>query len=220
MIISEEPILITGCARSGTSMIAGIIHKCGAWGGEMTRATKYNKKGQFENSVIRKDIVKHYLKSIGCDPMGQKPLPDINNLQPFDIRSRVLDVITRQGYKEGRWMLKGAKYCLIWPLWKEAFPDAKWVIVRRTTEDIVSSCMRTSFMRAYRRPEGWRGWVAEHEKRFKEMKAADMDVREVWPIKAIHGDFTEVKEMIEDIGLNWNETAAKDFVSPELYHSK
>ena len=217
-MIHHEPILITGAARSGTSLIAGIINICGAWGGQMTGATRYNKKGQFENSQIRQNIVKPYLRSMGYDPMGQNPLPDINNLRPFDMRSKVLDVITQQGYRGGHWMLKGAKYCLIWPIWKEAFPDAKWIIVRRETESIVDSCLRTSFMRAYRNRDGWREWVAEYEKRFKEM--LDMDVREVWPIKAIQGDFSEIKEMIEDIELTWNEKAVKDFISPELYHSK
>ena len=31
----KDPILITGCARSGTSMIAGVINICGAFGGDM-----------------------------------------------------------------------------------------------------------------------------------------------------------------------------------------
>lgn len=219
-MVSHEPILISGAARSGTSLIAGIIIKCGAWGGNMRGHSRWNPKGQFENEKIRHNVVKPYIKSMGYDPMCQKPLPDINNLQPFDMRSRVLDVMVSQGYTNGHWMYKGPKMCLIWPVWKEAFPDAKWIIVRRETEDIVNSCMRTSFMHAYKHPDGWRMWVAEHEKRFEEMKDADLDVREVWPIKAIQGDFTEVKEMVLDCGLQWNESAVKDFVSPELYHSK
>ena len=219
-MISNEPILITGCARSGTSLIAGIINKCGAWGGNMRGQSRWNPKGQFENEEIRHSIVKPYIKSMGFDPMCQKPLPEIDKLKPFDIRSKVLDAFVRQGYPGGRWMYKGPKMCLIWPIWREAFPGAKWIIVRRKTEDIVDSCMRTSFMRKHKNPDGWGEWIAEHEKRFKEMQDAEMDVREVWPIKAIQGDFTEVKEMILDCGLQWNEKAVKEFVSPELYHGK
>ena len=48
---SKQPIIITGCARSGTSMIAGIIHLCGAWKGNTSGPNKYNKKGNYNNSV-------------------------------------------------------------------------------------------------------------------------------------------------------------------------
>ena len=41
----KNPIIITGCARSGTSLTAGVINICGAGGGEMSGATIYNKKG-------------------------------------------------------------------------------------------------------------------------------------------------------------------------------
>ena len=30
----EDPILVSGCARSGTSLVAQILHVCGAWKGE------------------------------------------------------------------------------------------------------------------------------------------------------------------------------------------
>ena len=69
-----DPIIITGCARSGTSLIAGTMHLCGAWVGNVTGPTSWNRKGQFENEFIRDRLVKPYLKSINMDPMGQDPL--------------------------------------------------------------------------------------------------------------------------------------------------
>jgi hypothetical protein len=69
----RPPILITGCARSGTSMTAGIVHICGAFGGRMSGPTPNNRKGMFENEEVRNQIVKPYLSSIGADPLGQKP---------------------------------------------------------------------------------------------------------------------------------------------------
>jgi hypothetical protein len=50
---SKSPIIITGCARSGTSMIAGIINLCGAWKGVTSGPNKYNAKGMFENHELR-----------------------------------------------------------------------------------------------------------------------------------------------------------------------
>ncbi len=49
MDYTELPIIVTGCARSGTSLTAGVLHLCGAWIGKCTGPTAYKKRGQFEN---------------------------------------------------------------------------------------------------------------------------------------------------------------------------
>ena len=73
----KDPILVTGCARSGTSMAAGVINICGAYGGEMVGANRFNEKGMFENFEIRNNILKTYLKKLRVDKMGKYPLPNI-----------------------------------------------------------------------------------------------------------------------------------------------
>lgn len=212
-----DPIFVTGCARSGTSMTAGILHLCGAFGGEMSGPTKNNKRGMFENAKIRDTILKPYLTVIGVDPMGQDPLPDIDNLQPMDgLRDQVEGTMKEQGYKNGVWFYKGAKLCLIWPIWHEAFPEAKWVIVRRKDEDIIYSCMQTAFMRAFDKEEDWQGWVDIHKKRFEEMKKAGLDICEVWPTKFVEGNFTEIQSVVAELGLEWNDSV-EDFIEPSLW---
>ena len=76
----NDPILITGAARSGTSMVAGAINICGAFGGNMRGPNKNNEKGMFENVRIVQNLTKPYLRGIGADQLGQYPLPDIFNL--------------------------------------------------------------------------------------------------------------------------------------------
>jgi hypothetical protein len=216
-----EPILVTGAARSGTSMTAGVFHLCEAWGGQMSGPTSNNRRGMFENARIRNTIVKPYLKRIGVDPMGQYPLPDVENLPPLrDLRARVLGEVLAQGYrpKMGEWFYKGAKLCLIWPLWAQAFPRARWVIVRRNRGDIVNSCLRTGFMRAHRTVAGWEGWVDHHEARFAEMWKAGLDVREVWPTKMIQGDFREIEQTVKELLLEWKPEDVHNFISPSLWN--
>lgn len=221
-----DPILITGAARSGTSMTAGIIHICGAFGGDTAGPNIHNQKGMFENLEIRNGLTKPYLKKIGCDPLGQKPLP--NSRQVFEVtqnqgeewRNRVRMVIQAQGYREGQWYYKGAKMCLFWYMWHLAFPEAKWVIVRRDPEAIAESCLRTSFMRAYKTKEGWLEWVKVHEDRFRQMRKAGLNIIEVWPNKIIEGDCTEMKAMIEQLGLEWKQNIVDAFVDPALYGGK
>lgn len=221
----DEIVLITGCARSGTSLVAGTLYLSGASGGNLrTEGNKNNRKGFFENLEIRNGIIKPILKSVGCDPMGQSPLPDIEQVKKLlfpsggvILRQKVEEALHKQ--KCGRHpMYKGAKNCLIWPLWHAAFPRARWVVVRRDPNDIVNSCLRTSFMRAYRTRAGWLGWVAEHEKRFEEMHDAKLNILEVWPQRAINGDLTELQMAVNSLGLNWNFDRVREFVTPSLWH--
>lgn len=226
------PILITGCARSGTSMVAGVINLCGAFGGRMSPPNKYNEKGMFENVRIRETLTKPYLDELGADPMGQYPLPDINTLPiPSNWGQEVERIIIEEGYGQGTWMYKGAKMCLVWPVWDYAFPKAKWIIVRRRTEDITTSCQKTSFMRAFRSPEiqqmvgakdereGWGWWVRQHESRFAEMIQAGLNVKVIWPERMVDGDYSQIYEMLDWLGLPWK-SEVLSFVDPKLFHAR
>ena len=228
-----SPILITGAARSGTSLIAGAINSCGAYGGKMSGPNKNNAKGMFENVKIRNDVLKPYLREMGFDPMGQYPLPIINKLSiPVNWKDRVESIIKQDGYIKGSWMYKGAKMCLTWPIWSHAFPDAKWVIVRRKSEDIADSCMRTHFMRAFGNPanqtavgvksahDGWLWWAQKHLERFREMQDAGLNVKVIWPERMVSGDYTQIMDTIEWLGLKWNSQVVASFIDPKLWHAR
>jgi len=230
--LMPAPILITGAARSGTSMVAGVINICGAFGGNMSGPNKHNQKGMFENAHIRNKIVKPYLRGLGLDPLGQYPLPDVNSLLiPVNWRKRIEQVLIREGYKEGPWMYKGAKMCLMWPVWNFAFPDAKWIIVRRRTGDIVQSCLKTGFMRAFESPEfrrmvgasdvkeGWIWWVRQHEKRFVEMITEGLNCKIVWPERMVRGDYQQIMDTIEWVGLEWK-SEVLNFIDPKLWKAR
>lgn len=228
----KDPILITGAARSGTSMVAGVINICGAFGGNMSGPNRNNAKGMFENARIRNTIVKPFFREIGVDPLGQYPLPDVNNLiVPTNWKARVEDVIKHEGYKEGPWMYKGAKMCLHWPVWHYAFPNAKWVIVRRPTRDIIRSCTRTGFMRAFMNQRnqkavgvdsaeaGWLWWVHQHEARFVEMINEGLNIKIVWPHRMVDGDYSQMMELVDWLGLDWNPEVL-NFIEPKLWKAR
>jgi len=157
---------------------------------------------------------------MGADKMGQKPLPDVQNLLPFpELRGEVEQTMRCEGYSDGPWYYKGAKMCLVWPTWHEAFPRARWIVVRRNPEDIADSCMRTPFMRKYNTIEGWLGWVKEHEKRFSEMiQMQEMDVTEIQTEDIVRGDFSVIKNFVDTTdGLRWSEHFVNQFVDPKLW---
>lgn len=231
---TNDPILITGAARSGTSMVAACIHLCGAWKGNTVGPSRYNQKGMFENNAIRQGIIKPILRKMGADPLGQYPLPETEQtLIPQNFKDDILDTIKLQGWKENLpWMYKCVKLSLIWPVWKYTFPRSKWIIVRRKEEDIVYSCMHTGFMRAFSRKEtlreinckteeeGWNWWVEFYKKKFVEIINNGVNTKVVWPEKMVHGDYSEIKDAIEWLGLEWDGPAVMDFIEPKLWKSR
>jgi hypothetical protein len=219
-----QPILITGCGRSGASMIAGVINICGAFGGDMGGTNKH-----YENIRIHQRLLTPYLYSIHTDPLGQYPVPNTNNITiPHDWAKKTATMIRLDGYQTGPWMVKGATLALTWPIWHYAFPNAKWIIVRRRTGDIIRSCLKTDFMRAFEveatqaavgvdNPiDGWRWWVHQYIEKFVEMTMAGLNVRTIWPERMVWGDYQQMFETIDWLGLRWT-TQVLEFIDPKLW---
>lgn len=231
---TDSPIMIVGCARSGTSMVAGTIHTCGAWKGNTVGSSKWNAKGMFENGSLRNKFLKTILHAMGVDKMGQFPLPETKDVFiPHDFREGVLSEIERQGWTPDKpWMWKCAKMALIWPVWNYAFPNSKWVIVRRKTPDIIHSCMHTGFMNAYANKEvqkkagvdneydGWLQWVHKHEEKFVEIHQSEINAKEIWPQRMVDGNYQQMKELIEWLGLEWKGQKVMEFIEPKLWKAR
>ncbi len=214
----DSPILVTGVPRSGTSMTSGLIHQAGAWGGDMFGSTPDNVKGFFENKKLREDITKGYLVENGIDPMGQKDLPSLLQRMDFSneertekLASDVKSIIQQQGYKDGPWFYKGAKISLMWGVWAAAFPFARWVLIRRKTEGIVSSCIRTGFMRVHSNSTDWTSWVEEYEAGFEQMRF-ELCPHELWYEDIVEGRWDGLQTMIQDFDLSWEPEKILDFI--------
>jgi hypothetical protein len=213
-MVETSPILITGCPRSGTSIVAVAINKCGAFLGETS------KRDMFENSCIKRTVVKPYFERNGYDPSGQFPLPNTGEISiPMDWKQKVEQVIVTEEYINGPWMYKGTGMCLIWPVWNYAYPNAKWIIVRRKTSDIVYSCLRTGYMNAYNDEKGWKEWVHLYEKKFVEMIEAGLNCKQIWPERMVNGNYEQLKEVLDWIGLPWKKEIV-DSIDPLLWGSR
>ena len=107
--------------------------------------------------------------------------------------------------------------CLMWVLFHRAFPKAKWVVVRRDDDGIIDSCLKTGFMSKHPNRKGWQWWVNVHKQRFVEMEKAGLDMRYVYPKEMIESDFTNIKKVIEWLGLKWNDREILNFITPALW---
>ncbi len=217
----NDPILITGCARSGTSIIAGIFNLSGAFGGELYGSHPANPTGMFENVQVRR-LLNNHLRENGIDPRGQHPLPELKNMNyTFDFikkwRNQIHDIFKSEGYESGAWYIKDPKMGILWPLWHAAFPSAKWIIVRRDYEDTASSCLRTGFMSAFTTHKEWVLWAKRTLNLILSMRHYGVPCDIVWPDNVVKGNQTFLRFLVQQNLLKWNQEKVDKFISPKLW---
>jgi len=67
--------------------------------------------------------------------------------------------------------------------------------------------------------EGWTWWVNQHIARFNEMIEAGVNLKMIWPEKAVHGDYHEIMDMISWLGLEWK-SEVLGFIDPKLWKAR
>ena len=213
----NNPILITGVERSGSTLIARILDLCGVWSGYCNN--------MFENQTI----VGFNNELLNLSPIG---LPDVDTLQiPVNWGKSINGVLVAQKGLGKPWMVKHSGLTRLWPVWNYAYPDAKWLIVRRRTGDVIQSCIKTGYMRIFKDPvirsefffeteeQAWLWWVHQYEKRFVQMIEAGLNCRIIWPERMVTGDYQQIYETIEWLGLKWNNTIPS-IIDPLLNKSR
>lgn len=221
--LKYKPIFVLGVPRSGTSLVAGALGRCGAWlGATVPPEQSTNPKGFFEHVALRETVNKRLLHAMGCDVAGVGKLPDLKRVKAmpgFD--QQVLELIEREGYTgEQPWLFKDAKLTLLWPVYRAAFPKARWVIVKRTKKEIIRSCQQAYFMAQHSTDARfWRKWISEYLNRLEQLKKSRVWWREIWPQELITGGLEPLQQLVDELGLQWNEAAVSEFIAPAHWHT-
>ena len=216
----DTPLFILGMPRSGTSMITGLLGEMGLWLGPTVSGGYDNPKGFFENTVLREKVIKNILTALNCDPLGVQKLPNLSALPRVPaLKDTVFDILRRQGY-EGQqpWGFKDAKLTLIWPLWHEGFPEARWLIVSRPRELVIKSCLKTHFMRQHSAdPAFWDRFFDAYEARLQALRESGCTVWDIDASDVFHGNWSQLKTLVESLGLTWNERIMSEFIDPAYW---
>lgn len=186
--------LITGVPRSGTSLTARVLQACGLDFGAVNPL--------HERSEVRDGVVKPFLKVAGFDPFCRSPLPTLDGL-PLDtpFRDNVLAAL------DGADAYKDPKAILMWPVWRAAFPEARWVVVRRDRRAIAASCQRTSWMWGQLEPHKREPWLETHLTRLEEVQAV-CDPNVVEPINPDGStNVLQLQALVRALGLTWDDEA-------------
>lgn len=216
-----KPIFVIGLPRSGTSLVAGLLHICGAWVGNTVRGDDRNPKGYFEHVILRERIIKQLLSMMNCDPLGVYPLPPLDlSMTVTKLDQAIERTLKIDGYDaKAPWLYKDAKLTLIWPAFANAFPEATWIIVKRDREQVIDSCIRTPFMAQHGSSrEFWEKFVTEYETRLTSLTETAQRFRLVEPEKLVEGDYDAFKGALSLCGLQFRKAFVDEFICNEYWH--
>lgn len=137
------PLCIAGMHRSGTSMIASLLHECGLDLGpekDLLRPNAGNPEGYWENrSFLR--LNEAILAALGgswdCPP--RTDAPGWENGSALDCLRNQARRLARRFHDREPWGWKDPRNCLTLPLWRSVVPDLKVLICVRNPLAVAES---------------------------------------------------------------------------------
>lgn len=132
---------IAGMHRSGTSLVAGLLHACGVFVGpehELTQPATDNQAGHFENLDFVKlndDIISHFGGRWNDPPVFPPGWELSADLDPFVARAQ--ELIARSSRQHWGW--KDPRNSLTLPFWRRIIPDVKVVVCLRNPLEVTRS---------------------------------------------------------------------------------
>jgi hypothetical protein len=196
----HQPILIISPPRSGSSLFSNIISDAGVFGGITKPANEFNINGYFENVGITKLIVS-YLKRCDISGLGKKYQPLGLSVPYPALAADCYKVIYDEGYVNGMWYFKDPKLCWTWQMFHAAFPEAKWVIVDRDKEQVLSSYRRTPFMDAYDGRTAWELYLNRALQNISMLERSAKNVHRVNINRVIEGDKAEIESVMKYLNI-------------------
>lgn len=218
--IIEDPIVIVGHNRTGTSLIGHLLSELGVWHGAHIAGHASNPKGFYENLCIRQEIINKILDYIGCDKNLYDHWPQKNQYNVPAIDMALCDALAREGYRGGIWFYKDCRLSVFWPLWLTAFPNAKWIIANRPREDVVNSCVKAQTMQKGRTAEFWGRRVDFFEKHLNALRHSGLWTYDIRPMKILEGDWSEFNELVDKLGIPKKNIEHALIQKPDLTKSK
>jgi len=196
---NSTPILLTGAERSGVALIARIFSIVGV------------KTVEPVNNLLESKAIHDILNGLISQYSKNTLYPQLNVI-PINVENNFSFL---RHYKS-KLFLKSSLLTPTWKIWNQLYPSAQWVIVRRKTSDIINSCIKTGYMKLFKNKEnlerlnlkneaeGWLWLVHQYEKDWVEMIQAGLDIKIVWPERMVEGDYSQVNQMLNWLGLKWN----------------
>jgi hypothetical protein len=154
-------IVVLGMHRSGTSLVAGALHKMGVHMGSRFREPDETSPYGYWEDLDWRDVNKRILNGAGGTWYDPPPLWRIER-EVARLAPRIGQLVSERYNKHSLWGMKDPRTALSIPYLHLCFPSTaiRYVLVKRWGDDVVDSLMRRAEKRGYYEPpEHWR-WLS------------------------------------------------------------
>lgn len=195
----EDPIVLLGFPRTGSTLAAHIFRDHGVWIGECEKKGGRLPTGGGENVAI-KNILKTYPGGIGE-----------RKIFKYGFKFKVEDILKNEGYVCGPWVMKHA--LVYWPVWNEFNPY--FVIIQRDKDSILSSNNATSMA----------GVTGERLENLYKSHVTEMEIISILynpPVihmnEVVKGDYSSLEAAFEYCQLKFNPEIPDRLINKDYWH--
>jgi hypothetical protein len=131
---STAQVVVLGMHRSGTSVLAGLLRLLGLWVGEegdFPPADEHNQAGYWEHRGVwaADEAVLETLGASWCETAGLD-LSRLDEGARARFREQAGKIVQELG-RQGPWVIKDPRLCLLFPLWREILAHPFCVLIYR-----------------------------------------------------------------------------------------
>lgn len=190
--------MILTAPRSGSSIVAGLFALHGVWVGNTAPVDESNPKGNFEGTAVGGVLDDLY------GPLATRGKEAVANRAAA---LSIAEAIRTDGYRSGPWLWKGS--AMYWRAFVDL--DPYWITVRRPRAAVLKS--NEAVARLGHSPFSP---LLEHIRVLDYLET--VGATRIDSVKLIAHDFRQIRHAFEVCGLVFDETIARQWIDPELWH--
>jgi hypothetical protein len=138
----NQPLIVLGVERSGTSLVAEMVYRWGAYGGgfeDLTRVDECNPQGYWEYKPVARFHAELF-NAVEFSPWNPSFKQRIKEMayEP-QYRRKALELIAGMQRENGAWFWKDPKLIFFLPFWQEIWDDPVYLITVRNPYDTALS---------------------------------------------------------------------------------
>jgi hypothetical protein len=162
----SKVLVITGMHRSGTSLLAQWLYKCGLHVGDhFLGADIGNEEGHYEDLDFyqyHQNVLKDY--QLPEDGMIDEPLETLSDGQLHEMRK----LVREKNAAQQQWAWKEPRTCLFLDHYRKLLPEARYLVILRDYRSVVSSLISRIYSRTsykYAQKKGFSKFFWEYFKK-------------------------------------------------------
>ncbi|PWK73781.1 sulfotransferase family protein [Mucilaginibacter oryzae] len=139
----NQTLIIAGMHRSGTSLITNWLNRCGMQIGErLCAGSESNIDGHFEDV----EFLKLHEEILDCNSLDISGLVDKKHIEiPLYQLEKLKAIIGIKQQLFEQWAWKDPRTCLFLDTYTKLLPNAKYLVITRNFQSVVSSLLRREF---------------------------------------------------------------------------